>query len=249
MSFGYQVLGFGGGEEIVPEFMEATGGSVTTSGDYKIHVFQADGSFDVTVGYDPTYGTEAHYLVIGGGGSSGAGHDGGGGGGGMRTSYPGDPLAAPSGLTLAKGSYPISVGAGGPGGTPGGTASKGGDSIFSTITSTGGGGSGTADPAVKDGGSGGGGTHYSHPGGSGNTPPVSPSQGFPGGNGQPNPPHGAGGGGGASAAGNPNHGTGGNGSTSSIHPGYPLGTTFSGGGGGGGGAGGDGVVMIRYKFQ
>jgi len=60
MSFGYQVLGFGGGEEIVPEFMEATGGSVTTSGDYKIHVFQADGSFDVTVGYDPTYGTEAH---------------------------------------------------------------------------------------------------------------------------------------------------------------------------------------------
>ena len=79
-NFGYQVLGFGAGGDVVPEFMEATGGSITTSGDYKIHVFQSDGSFDVTVGYDPTYGTLANYLVVGGGGGSHAGHGGGGGG-------------------------------------------------------------------------------------------------------------------------------------------------------------------------
>ena len=49
MSFGYQVLGFGssasgGGDP----FTEATGGTVTTSGNYKIHTFTSNGTFTVT---------------------------------------------------------------------------------------------------------------------------------------------------------------------------------------------------------
>ena len=39
-----QYTGFGGGGEPIPEFIEATGGSVVTSGDYKIHTFNSSSS-------------------------------------------------------------------------------------------------------------------------------------------------------------------------------------------------------------
>jgi hypothetical protein len=40
-------FGFGGGPT-GPAFIEATGGTITESGDYKIHTFTSDGTFTVT---------------------------------------------------------------------------------------------------------------------------------------------------------------------------------------------------------
>ena len=57
----------------------ATGGTITTSGDQRIHSFTADGNFVV-----PSSGTVS-WLVVGGGGAAGADSGGGGGGGGFRT--------------------------------------------------------------------------------------------------------------------------------------------------------------------
>jgi hypothetical protein len=88
---------------------------------------------------------QADYLVVAGGGGGGGGSPGGpssgggggGGAGGYRTSFPGGTK-----LTLSCASYPVTVGAGGTGGTnpSNGLGGSGTDSIFSTITSAGGGG-------------------------------------------------------------------------------------------------------------
>ena len=60
----------------------ATGGSITTSGDYKIHTFNSSGTFEITnLGDD----AEVEYLVIAGGGSGAGERGGGGGAGGYRT--------------------------------------------------------------------------------------------------------------------------------------------------------------------
>jgi len=48
MSFGYQVLGFGSGGPSGPAYIVATGGTITCSGDYKIHTFTGDGTFCVS---------------------------------------------------------------------------------------------------------------------------------------------------------------------------------------------------------
>ena len=134
----------------------ATGGTVTYSGNYKIHTFTGSGTLNVTESGN------VEYLVVGGGGGGqsawGWGDGSGGGSGGGAGGYRSGTLS-----TTSK-SYTITVGNGG------GSDQKGGDSIFDTITATGGGsGSGGS------GGSGGGG------GGSGNTPSTSPSQGNNGG--------------------------------------------------------------------
>ena len=61
-------------------FVEASGGTETTSGDYKIHTFTGDGTFTVT------RGGEVVFLVVAGGGGAGSAtptvYGGGGGGGG-----------------------------------------------------------------------------------------------------------------------------------------------------------------------
>ena len=59
------------------DFISATGGTITTSGDFKIHTFTGPGTFCVSAASGPV--AVANYLVIGGGG--GGGHDDGGGGG------------------------------------------------------------------------------------------------------------------------------------------------------------------------
>ena len=179
--------GFGLGGEAGPAFIIATGGTETISGDYKIHTFTSDGTFTVTNKGKPTGSTQLDYLVVAGGGGGGvAGNAGGGGGaGGFREShstpvsgcYTASPLATPTGITVAKTAYPITVGGGGANSCGG---FSGSDSVFSTITSTGGGYGG-------NGGSGGGVTGYATlcklpiPAGTGNTPPVNPPQGNPGG--------------------------------------------------------------------
>ena len=67
-----------------------SGGTVTTSGSYRIHTFTSDGNFVVPTG---TTLSNVEYLVVaggGGGGPSSHGHQGGGGGaGGLRTSVVG----------------------------------------------------------------------------------------------------------------------------------------------------------------
>ena len=192
-------------------FTSATGGTVTTSGDYKIHSFTGDGCFVVTqLGNSPVVPTggpsNVDYLVVAGGGGGGADTSGGGGGaGGYRTTFP-SPGCNAGAFPISSTTYPITVGAGGtstgtpsPAGTP---SNPGTDSTFSTITSTGGGGGGNYDQNGLPGGSGGGsgGTGCARSGGTGNTPPVSPPQGNSGGN-QPQPTASAGGGGGATAVG------------------------------------------------
>jgi len=249
-------------------YVEATGGTITCSGDYRIHTFTGPGTFCVSNAGTPAGSTTVDYMVVagGGGGANSNGGGGGGGAGGYRESsgaasgcYTASPLGSSvSALPVSVSSFPITVGAGGTGGkynTPPATA--GSNSIFSTITSAGGGlaAEGACSPGPQNGGSGGGGS-YTSPGGTGNTPPVSPSQGNNGGNGNGSAPiYGGGGGGGASAVGTSGsstiRGNGGAGTTSSINA-TPTARAGGGGGGGiaaspggsasdGGGAGGGGA--------
>jgi hypothetical protein len=191
------------------KFVSATGGTVLTCGNYKVHVFTGPGSFVVSCGGNDIGSNSVEYMVVSGGGG---GSFGGGGAGGFRQNYPSPTIA---GLPVTATTYPITVGAGGAG-KP--SICQGSNSVFSTITSTGGGrggGPSSAPPGNPnngpggDGGSGGGGGHNTSgggsgdPGGAGNTPPVSPSQGNAGGSGyQSGSYYGGGGGGGASAVGN-----------------------------------------------
>ena len=187
-------------------FITATGGTVTTCGNFKIHTFTSGSTFTVCSVGNPAGSTTVDYLVIAGGGAGGTDRGGGGGAGGFRfnltgcSGYPAFSLNAGASIPVSVTSYPITVGSGGAAAPDRTTASGSGtNSVFSTITSTGGGGGDNdgAPPALS-GGSGGGGAD-TRPGGTGNTPPVSPVQGFPGGssvNGS-----GGGGGGGATAAG------------------------------------------------
>ena len=193
-------------------YIAATGGTVATSGNFKIHTFTGDGCFVVSDGVGPL--ASADYMVVaggGGGGKSGGGEPnkfrgGGGGAGGYRSSGFGPSPLRGTALTLSPGTYPISVGAGGAGfpaptGSAQGDGSNGSNSIFSTITSAGG-GFGAMGPGGP-GGSGGGGSGNEpsgSAGGSGNTPPVSPPQGNNGGTGGA-PDASGGGGGGAGAVG------------------------------------------------
>ncbi|WP_290944049.1 glycine-rich domain-containing protein [Hyphomonas sp.] len=242
-----------------PKYISASGGdSVCTSGNFKIHTFTSPGTFEVTCGGNSSGSNTVDYLVVAGGGSGGGRYGGGGGGGGYRESsgsasgcYTRSPLGAcVSALPVSVTTYPITVGAGATGvpAVPGNIAgNRGSNSIFSTITSTGGGaGSGqTNKPSCVPGGSGGGGPYgTSNPladGGTGNTPPVTPAQGQPGGRGYvPNAPYATGGGGGATEAGvnatSGNAGRGGAGGTSCI-TGSPVGRSGGGGGSGENGAG------------
>lgn len=145
---------------------------------------------------------EVDYLVVAGGGGGGAGtgggQGGGGGAGGYRTSYDDGTVSDLS--LLASTNYTVTVG-------PGGSVSSNGyNSVFATVTSTGGGsgGGGNTSRTGSDGGSGGGGCRDGAFGGSGNTPNTTPSQGNNGGDsnsGNSGSWMGAGGGGGAGAVG------------------------------------------------
>ncbi len=242
-------------------FMIATGGTITTSGNDKIHTFTGPGTFGVTQVSNCTPNNQVSYIVVGAGASGGSSNNnnngsGGGGAGGFRedksptTPYTSSPLEGAGAITVTATSFPITVGGGAAASSPQNPGSAGNTSTFSTITSAGGGG-GAYNTSGSAGASGGGGAD-NNPGGAGNTPPVSPAQGTAGGNGTGSAPsYGGGGGGGATVAGTagttPTAGTGGAGATTSIN-GTP--TVFAGGGGGGaymcgtaaaGGAGGGGA--------
>tara|TARA_Y100001937_G_scaffold128362_1_gene204211 strand:+ start:1315 stop:2700 length:1386 start_codon:yes stop_codon:yes gene_type:complete len=249
-------------------FIAATGGTITTvCTNFKVHTFTGPGTFCVSQVGNAAGSNTVDYLVVAGGGSSGGDAGGGGGGGGTRFSNgtaSGSYCAGPSplgatALPVTATAFPITVGAGGaqPPATnantpaPTNAGQNGNPSVFSSITSTAGGGAGGHGPGTvmqgNPGGSGGGARSSGTcaQGGSGNTPPVTPPQGNDGGTGNPQPAQGGGGsgGGGAVGAGSPqqlappgsrdNGGPGGTGLTSFI-----TGSNVGYGGGGGGGSGG-----------
>ena len=88
-------------------YMSATGGTITTDGNFKVHTFTSSGNFVPTVG-TRTGATDVQYLIVAGGGGGGA--LGGGGAGGMLSA---------SSLTLSSQDYSIVVGAGGTGASGG----------------------------------------------------------------------------------------------------------------------------------
>jgi hypothetical protein len=218
---------------------KASGGNIIDfDGTYWIHTFLTNGTFT------PQTSLSCDYLVVAGGGGGGSwGPGGGGGSGGFRTS---------TGLSTTAQAYTITVGAGGA------ANASGTNSIFSTITSTGGGkGAGATGNDAANGGSGGGGSGEggSATPGSGNAGSYSPVEGYAGGTGrQVSGTRAGGGGGGASAVGTSpstaNGGAGGAGIASSYSG---ASVNYAGGGGGatqsgsagtatfGGGAGGVGA--------
>jgi len=243
--------------DVGSSFIEATGGTITTSGNCKIHTFTGPGTFTVSATALCAPNNVVSHLVVAGGGGGGYCAGGGGAAGGVRevkspvTPYTASPLdgypSAPNRVTVTAQGYPITVGGGGNGAPCSSTASvQGSSTIFSTITSAGGGGGGSR-PSPKNGAAGGSGggdsadIPVSPAGGAGNTPPTSPAQGQPGG-GRVSPPHNCGGmgGGGATAAGENSQSAftpsvqapdGGAGATTSISA-SPV--AYGGGGGGGG---------------
>jgi len=237
------------GTVVNPSYISASGGTETTSGDYKIHTFTSSGTFTVSsVGNSAGGGDGVSYAVIAGGGGGGTNSPnpsstggGGGGAGGFREGkntgdpYTASPLNAPSGLTVTAQAYPVTIGAGGAGTNP---AASGSNSVFSTITSAGGGrGASYAQGYDSENGGSGGGGAYAKGGGTGNTPPVSPPQGNNGTQGGQSSPGARAGGGGGGATTNgaacsvSGGGGGGTGATTSI-TGSPVARA------GGGGAGG-----------
>ena len=245
------LTGFGSSYDTPEPLITATGGTITQVANFRVHAFTGDGTFSISNVSPNSPGKVDYVVVAGGGGGSWAGA----GAGGYRTGS----CAACTGLPISAspGSYPITVGGGGPGGA---TAGAGSNSIFSTITSAGGGygGSFSNDSPQKtggNGGSGGGGGGNLHAtqgsGGSGNTPPVSPPQGNNGAKGstdQATFTNGGGGGGAtqAGSGGNPNPDTspspsvGGDGSNAHVpyfgcapQPFYTTPTGHFAGGGGG----------------
>lgn len=259
------------GTQLAANFINATGGTVTTSGNFRIHTFTGSGTFTVT---SAPAGKTLEYLIIAGGGAGGyGGNTGGGGAGGYRTG-----TFSPS-VT----SYTITVGAGGASAS-GATLNNGSASSAFSITSIGGGSGGYNGVNSANGGSGGGSTYGfgfgsgtagqgnngGYFGGGGKDPTTGGGGGGAGGvgqNGFPTNPNGgaglansitgssvtrAGGGGGAGSGGyNGSGGSGGGGGGNGGGAGGG-GNANTGSGGGGGlpsGAGGSGIVIIRYQFQ
>jgi len=224
---------------IPPEFTTATGGTITTSGDFKIHTFTSPGTFCVSqignVTTNPSGGpSNVDYLVVAGGGGGGGRYGSGAGAGGYRTSFPSPGCNAGSFPITATG-FSITVGAGGAGSSApinGANGSNGSNSVFSSITSLGGGGGATRGTDVDQGNGSGGGakwrsTNFGDSTANGNNGGISSNTGSDEGS--------AGGGGAGAVGGNtpsiPRGGPGGAGLSSSI---TGSAVTRAGGGGGNG---------------
>ena len=215
------INGDGGQSNIITKSLVGlpSGGSITTSGNDRIHTFTSSSNFVVPSGFTAS----ATYLIVAGGGSGGGNNGGGGGAGGMLTgTY----------SFAANTTYPVVVG-GGASGVSGSTAhgNDGSSSSVFSISAIGGGGGGcqTGTSSGNSGGSGGGGSYQSGAGGSGTA-----GQGNSGGTGAGGNGAGAGGGGkgasGQSAPGGDAGGAGGSGAASTI---TGSSVYYAGGGGGG----------------
>jgi hypothetical protein len=203
-----------------------SGGTITTSGNYRYHKFTSNGTFTNTVA-----GLDVEYLLVGGGGGGGKGQvsgegAGAGGAGGLLNG---------SSNNLSATTFSINVGTGAAGETTSGeVAPNGGNTTFNGLTALGGGGGDSYTDGGASGGSGGGGADNdpTSTGGSGTV-----GQGNDGGDGGVNS---GGGGGGAGAAGsNGGNDIGGNGGAGSQYSTWATATSsgdsgyYAGGGGGG----------------
>lgn len=217
----------------------ALGGTITTSGNYKIHTFNGSGVFEVLSA--PTLAT-VDLLVVAGGGTGGlitSNRGGGGGAGGLIyiESYP-----------IAGVNYTVTVGAGGA--SASGTAAVNGTNSTivgnsGTITALGGGFGGYNDNTNNQasGGSGGGGWYPGYAGGA-STQPVNTydgkntyaNTGFgnAGGTSGPTQPYGAGGGGAGSVGRNYNDAIGPMGGLGRSYSISGSSKTYAGGGSSGG---------------
>ena len=209
-----------------------SGGTITISGNNRIHTFTSSGTFTNTVN-----NLSCDYLIVAGGGSGGADAGGGGGAGGMRTGT----------FTFSTGDHTATVGAGGASGGggsnpsyPGNYGNQGGTSTINSVSSTGGGQGGMGQAEQRspggNGGSGGsgggGGGSYPSTGAGGSGGSGTSGQGNSGAAGQTQREAGGGGGGkGGSGSGL----NGGSGSSSSISG---SSVTYAGGGGAGTWSGG-----------
>lgn len=165
----------------------ATGGTITTNGNYRIHTFTNNGTFDPNGSV-----ITCQVLVVAGGGAGGHSTGGGGGGGGVVHS---------NSITVT-GERAVVVGARGLGNSiVEGTGGSGSNSSFEGMTTAVGGGGGGSYRAGVTGGSGGGGGTWPSPGWSGGS--GTDGQGYAGGDGvrENNVGEGPGGGGGAGEVG------------------------------------------------
>lgn len=205
-----------------------TGGTITTSGSYRIHTFTTSGNFVVPSGFSAT----AEYLVVAGGGGGGgaqSSNDCGGGGGGAGGMLTGS-------TSISAQTYGVTVGAGGSGGGEQTSGSDGNNSSALSVTCIGGGGgasrsAGGGSTTPGSGGSGGGGTCTGLIG-SGTS-----GQGNNGGGGAGTASGGSYGGGGKGSTGNGPNSTGGGGNGGTGEASSISGTSLFYAGGGGGGEG------------
>ena len=260
---GWQVFSYAKEEAIavVPAatYVTATGGTVTTDGDFKVHTFTSSGSFTVSDAGSAGGSNTFDVLIVAGGGGGGSINAGGGGAGGLNYQ---------TGVSAAVQTYTVTIGAGGAG-SPGGDLvggtplpADGNDTAFTGQTSAVGGGRGgqnrngsnTQGSPFKDGQNGGSGGGAGEAGGAGSAGTGTVGQGNDGGAAMTSTPYAGGGGGGAGAVGGNGvnggaAGSGGNGSSNSISgsatdyaggggAGTRLGYAAGAGGTGGGGAGG-----------
>jgi hypothetical protein len=207
-----------------------TGGTITTSGNYRYHTFTSNGTFVNTIVQD------VEYLMVAGGGGGGKGQvssegAAGGGAGGLLQG---------TSSSLAATSYSIVVGAGGAGDTTyGGYGGNGTNSTFNSLTAVGGGAGSSYSQVGANGGSGGGASDDGGSGGSGTA-----GQGNAGGSANSNSNAGGGGGGAGSAGGNASSNVGGNGGAGLQYSTWATATSTGDGGyyaGGGGGADNGGI--------
>lgn len=226
-------------------FIAATGGSVTTSGNYKYHTFTSSDTFSISAFPSGKY---VDFLLVGGGGGGGVAANGTGGGGGgvvIKTSE-----------TLSVGSYSVVIGAGGDS-----NYVSGGDTEFAGCIALGG-GYGGANTNAKSGGSGGGADTSQNPYSAGaGLQPTSSCGGY--GNNGATSIYGGGGGGAGGAASNATggagisgsplssnlYGAGGNGSLGGVSPSANSGKGGSRADGGVIYNGADGIVIVRYLYQ
>jgi hypothetical protein len=164
-------------------FVTASGGSITTDGDFRIHTFTSTGTFTVTNPGNSVGSNTIEVLIVAGGGGGGSlnlNYSGGGGAGGVlyygsqtSSSNNGTPKT-PNGssINVSSSSYSIVIGAGG------GNAANGGNTTAFGYTAIGGGaGASSYYTQGNSGGSGGGGGPTFGPGGA-----ATSGQGYIGGN-------------------------------------------------------------------
>jgi hypothetical protein len=248
--------------------LDATGGTISYSGNYKIHTFLSSGTLQVLQNTD---NRSAEYLVVGGGGGGGYAQATGGAGGTIVSGT----------ITPTVQSYTVTIGPGGAGGIQTHvTGYTGTSSVFGAFTATGGTGGTTNGNPGPSGNGYTGGSKYGNDasptlcgggaGGGGNGGAASVSNGGVGGIGRlinitGTPTYYAGGGGGGcyTASGAKTGGVGGTGGGGHGSDCFPLGnqtagTDNTGGGGGGGGqgpvtsngsVGGSGIVIVRYLIS